>query len=618
MIKKGILFILPLLLLIVPLSTYCTSNNAPVIGGFEAPRTVHPNKYFLLNATINSAKGVFHFMNATVELSNGIILKWSNSTNTFNVDRDPNNYCTLDVKGSFKTKLNNTAYKLSWKIKLSWNCPPGPVSVVADNTRVFDSEGKSSTGSQSNLFYFEPKIIVYLARPGIITDGLVLFLSMDENSGTRAVDVSGFHNDGILKPNASQGPRWVSSVVDSGLEFDGQDDYLEVPSSSSLNFGAGQSFTVEFWLKANRTDQWAAIIHKIIYDLALEKRIGWSIGWRFNCIELNHMADGVNYLSEKVLIRDIGTDWHFYAFVFDRDSYLTVYMDGAMKARLDISNVSGNLSNTQNLEMAHNPWGYGNDYFNGVIDEVRIYNRALSKEEVESNYFANKRTYYASSTISFKGWLYYNGTTEPVEDSSGITAKVNLGATEKGESTTIHPGGLFNVTVTAEAYAGNYSYVVYASTPTGNTVQNKTVSITIMEIYKAEIVSLIKEDNLISCEVHGLYSFNKSVTWIAIMQLYDGSQTLIYSDSMIFPLKGGDNVYLSFGLPTLTNGEYTAKLQIINSATGFSLPIKNLIFNVTSTPSTLNSSQWIVILVMVAAIIAVLALGVWTWFNICE
>jgi len=137
-----------------------TYTYTPSIGEFQAPSTVYANKYFFLNATINDADGVAEFVNATVELSNSIILKWDNATDTFSEYQDPNGYCTLDAANSLKTSVNSAAYKLSWKIKLAWTYPEGSVNVVAANTKVFDRNDVSGSNSKTGLFTFEDDLEV--------------------------------------------------------------------------------------------------------------------------------------------------------------------------------------------------------------------------------------------------------------------------------------------------------------------------------------------------------------------------------------------------------------------------------------------------------------------------
>ncbi|MEM3697185.1 MAG: hypothetical protein QXQ94_06770 [Candidatus Bathyarchaeia archaeon] len=145
----------------VKISCSIKELKAPTIGEFQAPSKVYANKYFLLNTTIQCPNGATNIINATVELSNGIILKWDNATNAFTKIQDTHGYCTLDASDSFKTTINSTAYKLSWKIKLGWTCPEGPMSVISANTKVFDNQGLIGSAGYGELFTFEDDIIIY-------------------------------------------------------------------------------------------------------------------------------------------------------------------------------------------------------------------------------------------------------------------------------------------------------------------------------------------------------------------------------------------------------------------------------------------------------------------------
>lgn len=130
------------------------TNPIPVIAEFTAPSVVKQNTYFNLNCNIKDGNGIQDFVNATVQISNEIILKWDNATDTFSLYLDTNGYCTLWNSGSSKTTLNATAYRLAWKIKFNNNYPEGPVDVIAANTKVFDSENNTDTNKQTSLFTF--------------------------------------------------------------------------------------------------------------------------------------------------------------------------------------------------------------------------------------------------------------------------------------------------------------------------------------------------------------------------------------------------------------------------------------------------------------------------------
>jgi hypothetical protein len=133
---------------------------AVTIGSFQAPSTAYAKQYFYLNATISDNQGSSHIVNATVELTGSIILKWIYSTNTFSIHQDTNGYCVIDASGCIKTDVDSYTIKLSWKIYLHWNCTEGYKSIVVTNTYVWDDSGHYGQGSQSNLFYFEDDLII--------------------------------------------------------------------------------------------------------------------------------------------------------------------------------------------------------------------------------------------------------------------------------------------------------------------------------------------------------------------------------------------------------------------------------------------------------------------------
>jgi len=142
-----------------------TYQTKPSIGSFNAPSEVEPNEIFLLETTIIDYNGVEDFVNATLELTGGIVLKWVNSTNTFSIQSDPNGYCWLRTN-STRTTLSSNSYKLSWRISLYGNYTEGATDVIETNTHVYDVDGdgwntalkgrvlKLPLGQKTNLQYW--------------------------------------------------------------------------------------------------------------------------------------------------------------------------------------------------------------------------------------------------------------------------------------------------------------------------------------------------------------------------------------------------------------------------------------------------------------------------------
>jgi prepilin-type N-terminal cleavage/methylation domain-containing protein len=210
--------------------------------------------------------------------------------------------------------------------------------------------------------------------------GLVGYWPFDEGSGTIAKDYSGNGNNGTLV----NGPTWTTGKVGGALSFDGVDDWLSVSDSDSLdltNKGA-----ISFWLYVpSWGSNYASIIMKGIPSS------GWCSNAHnpfhiFNHYTANYIpfsmcsATAINYVV--ISPRPSTGIWHFYVYTFD-GSYLKAYLDGVM-----VSSVTQTIS----MKVDTNPVriGGGNVYFNGTIDEVRLYNRALSDTEIKALYDATK------------------------------------------------------------------------------------------------------------------------------------------------------------------------------------------------------------------------------------
>lgn len=199
------------------------------------------------------------------------------------------------------------------------------------------------------------------------TNGLVGHWNFDENTGTNASDSSGSGYAGQLLNGAS----WTVGKVGSAVMFDGTDDKVLVGNQALFNFNAGQDFTISLWIKGSDTTQAQKIISKRNTDgYQLRFNSPSSFIWRIDEPTANtdttttsHPLNG----SWRHIVTGRNTNQHF------------LYIDGVLvKTTADSSSES--VQNTENLII-------GNDQgsaegFNGLIDEVRIYNRSLSSQEI--------------------------------------------------------------------------------------------------------------------------------------------------------------------------------------------------------------------------------------------
>jgi uncharacterized repeat protein (TIGR02543 family) len=198
-------------------------------------------------------------------------------------------------------------------------------------------------------------------------NGLVAHWKFDDGSGNSAVDSSGNSNTGILV----NGPTWTTGKFNGGLSFDGLDDTVEI-GTADLNSGAGTialwGYAVSFapttqYLFGHASQPWANRIQ--LYTDDQEGYLDLGLG---------------NSHSTHTRIHNLDTQrWYHIALNWDGSNY-TVYVDGSAQA-------TGAYSGLSMLETYADIGNAGNranrtEGFNGTIDEVRLYIRALSASEV--------------------------------------------------------------------------------------------------------------------------------------------------------------------------------------------------------------------------------------------
>ena len=253
--------------------------------------------------------------------------------------------------------------------------------------------------------------------------GLVGYWKLDDGSGTSATDSSGNANTGTL----TNGPTWTTGQIGGATSFDGTDDYINVGNQSALNLGIN-NFSISVWIFDTGATQNTLAINKrnalntAGYEL-LDSVTPGTHSFR--------VGDGtVNVAGYSVTGLNNGS-WHLLTGVVDRNSQkLITYLDGFhIGTDVSITGMSS-VDNTQAFQIGARG---GATNFKGSLDEVRIYNRALSADEVAKLY---KTTAPDNPDTGLVGYWSFNGS-----DVSGTTAydrsgKGNNGTLTNGPSVT--------------------------------------------------------------------------------------------------------------------------------------------------------------------------------------
>jgi hypothetical protein len=210
-----------------------------------------------------------------------------------------------------------------------------------------------------------------------VPSGAVAYWKFDEGSGSTANDSAGANN-GIV-----YGATWTTGKSGSALSFDGVDDYITIPDNNDLDFGTGD-FSVEMWLKypsqVGGTDNYCLIMGK---NTITSPMPGINIFLDYPSTgKIRFRVDANNYVDSVSSGLDDNTWRHF---VFIRNgTTLEMYINGVLDNLSTIESVD--VSNTVDLRIGANPNYSNRQNYEGIVDEVVIYNRALSASEVLNRY----------------------------------------------------------------------------------------------------------------------------------------------------------------------------------------------------------------------------------------
>jgi len=200
-------------------------------------------------------------------------------------------------------------------------------------------------------------------------DGLIdvtSYWKFDEGSGTIAIDSVGGDNGTI------HGASWIAGVNGSALSFNGNSDYIEILDSDNLDLA--NEFTIGMWVypKVWLNNVKGFIFYKEqAYELNLFYKIStWYLEGNVRGLSPDSIKiDGASFVPDV---------WSYITLTFD-GSELKLYQDGTLK---QTTPTSGDVNiNNNNLYIGSNQ--PNSDYFNGAIDEVTIWNKALTITEIQ-------------------------------------------------------------------------------------------------------------------------------------------------------------------------------------------------------------------------------------------
>ena len=237
-----------------------------------------------------------------------------------------------------------------------------------------------SNDAAGNLALSPDATFTTLAVVPTIDVGVLAHWKLDEGSGTSALDSSGNGNTASLM----NGAAWGSGRAGSGLLLDGVNDYASVPHAAALD---AFPLSVSVWFKTSTHSGLRGVVNKYAAASANGYQIFFNSGrlcaWYFKDAS-DYVYDGGGCGLKAGAYND--DRWHQALLVVDAAGG-KLYVDAALKASRSWTGTAGATATTQDVHLGDYPGvAAASAYLPGAIDEVRIYNRALSAAEAVQLY----------------------------------------------------------------------------------------------------------------------------------------------------------------------------------------------------------------------------------------
>jgi len=273
---------------------------------------------------------------------------------------------TIQRNGKMKLYLDGT-----FKTEVDISADAG---VDAQNTYGFYL-GRSNTGQYFNGLIDEVKIFTGVLSEQEVFDeyaDCVFSGRLDEYQGTMA------HDDTLDPHNGTiSGSIWSDGKTGNALTFDGTDD--QVSFGDVLDMGTGNR-SISLWFKTAQTGTNKCLLSKGYSCTGNQHAIYLYNG---NLLCLIDVSGTDRIVNSGLAVND--GNWHHAVVTIDRNASMKLYLDGALKATTDISmEAAVNAQNSYSFYLGRS--NIAGQYFQGSIDDVKIYEKALNATEVNNLY----------------------------------------------------------------------------------------------------------------------------------------------------------------------------------------------------------------------------------------
>ncbi len=232
-----------------------------------------------------------------------------------------------------------------------------------------------------------------------LANGLVAHWKMDEGSGISVTDATGNGSDGEVV-----GPvNWVEGHFGGAFNFNGDGiiSYVGVATPSSKIPVGNDSYTISAWMKSDGAGGTQGIIGWGNYgndNQVTAFRLDNSVCDGRNGLDLYWWGDDLVSCADPINLYD--GNWHQVLTTYD-GSTKKLYVDGSLIGEMTPLNAVHSTPDTSNFAIGLTATAF-DEYFNGSLDDVRVYDRALSEQEITALYNAPSADYTGVVTRSHR------------------------------------------------------------------------------------------------------------------------------------------------------------------------------------------------------------------------
>ena len=338
---------------------------------------------------------------------------------------------------------------------------------------------------------------------------MIAYLKLDETSGSVFADYFNGHDASCQSGNC---PGFGTGIVNGALDFNGTDQWITVPDHADLDWGKDDSFTIEVWAKLTNCDS----RNKVMIGRD-DKPSGehWWLGCDKNSktANFNLLDTAGNGVAVQGTTQINDNTWHHIVAVRDNSSDQNrLYIDGVLEDSEPYDYAAG-FDSTTTLGIGYMAYtGIADYYYDGLLDEIALYSKALSDAEITDHYNGGAGKKYCETGESAPVI-----TSTPVEQGTiGISYSYDVAASGYPAPTfslTTSPSGMMidantGLITWSSPTLGDHDVTVTATNTAGTDTQSYTLSVAEAPSCPAGMISYWELDETTSGTYSDTYDSN--------------------------------------------------------------------------------------------------------------